>query len=294
MIGAAGYSIRRHVVAAAILAALLASCAGERGKPTRASPSPTTRPAASPDGKAAGAGSTTRAITPLPSPSRIRVKGSPLEPSAIRPTEPGRYTFDESGVKKVKGCFTREEPPPTPTTLVVDPTHGNRQQSIRDQRYPDGRGVLTTRVFEFRGDGVYLAFLRQSQTSPLGTTSTEFEPSPLPLVLPAMPAAGQRWSSTFPSKDGKVTVTTESTVEAVEESVLLGNGNPSPAVRLKGSAHITGESELGPLDIIEDSTTWVSLRARLVVREVIDSRGRAGLCELESHVESLLRSITPA
>lgn len=239
--------------------------------------------------------SPSKKTSPLPSPSPLPVKGSPLAPDALRPADPGRYTFDETGIRKL-GCVP-DEKPATPTTLDVDPADGDRQQSVRDQRYPsDGHGVVGSSVLEFRKDGVYLAHLRQEQTFPLlGTFVTEFEPSPPVLVFPADPKAGQTWSFTLKSKDGKVTVESSNTLESVSDGVPLGGGANIQAMKVRGTSHITGQSELGPLDITDRTVTWISVQARLIVKTIADTSGTAGTCRFDgTHIEAVVRSVTPA
>lgn len=240
--------------------------------------------------------SPSKKTSPLPSPSPLPVKGSPLAPDALRPADPGRYTFDETGIRKL-GCAP-DEKPATPTTLDADPADTDRQQSVRDQRYPsDGHGTVSSSVLEFRKDGVYLAHLRQEQTFPLlgGPFVTEFEPSPPVLVFPADPKAGQTWSFTLKSKDGKVTVESSNTLESVSDAVPLGGGATIAAMKVRGTSHITGQSQLGPLDITDRTVTWISVQARLIVKTIADTSGTAGTCRFDgTHIEAVVRSTTPA
>ncbi|MGH2770216.1 MAG: hypothetical protein ACRDJF_06795, partial [Actinomycetota bacterium] len=186
-----------------------------------------------------------------------------------------------------------ERPAPSPTSLVVEPPDGVRQRSVRDRRSSDGQGSVTSAVLEYRADGIYLASLRQSQTTILGSFEVAFEPSPPPLALPARPEAGQRWSYTATSTDGKVTVRVDNVMEALDEVVTLGDGTPSGALRLLATTHTTGVTPQGSLDLTETSRVRVSVERRMILKEISDSKGRIGLCQLESHVETLLRSTTP-
>lgn len=182
---------------------------------------------------------------------------------------------------------------PSPTSLVVEPPDGNRQRSVRDRRGSDGQGSVSTVVLEYRADGVYLASLQQSQTTVLGSFEVAFEPSPPVLAIPARPVAGQTWSYTVTSTDGEVTVQADNAVETLDEVVTLGDGTPARALRLLATTHTTGVTPQGSLELTDTSRVWVSIEHRMILEEVSDSKGRAGLCQLESHVETLLQSTTP-
>lgn len=286
---------KRLIAALIALVLVLAACKKETTKTTGgATPEPgsTAGAATATSGPAAASGG--KGGSKLPAPSPLPVKGEPLPPDALRPTDAGRYTYDETGIRKL-GCVP-DEKPASPTTLDVDPAQGDRQQSVRDQRYPDGHGIVTNSVLEFRKDGVYLAHLLQTQTFPLlGTFTTEFEPSPPVLVFPANPKVGQRWSFTLKSKDGKVTVESTNILESGGEPVALGGGGSVHAIRVKGNSRVTGESQLGPLDITENTLTWISIEARLIVRTIVDTSGTAGTCRFDgTHIEAVVRSTTPA
>lgn len=281
---------------AAIAVLLLSACKGEETtKKTTSSPGAT---ATSSDGespeaaKSAGPGS---GAGKLATPSSLPAKGQALQPEDVRPADPGTYSFDESGVRKVTGCAP-DEPPATPSTLRVDPADGDRQHSIRDQRYSDGHGIVSNNVLEFRTDGVYLVQVKQTQTFPLlGTFTSEFEPSPPVQVFPANPKVGETWKFTMKSKDGKVNVESSNTLESSGEKVALGGGENLQSARIKGTTHVTGESPLGPMDFTENTTTWVSIEARLIVKTISDASGSVGTCRLDgTHIEAVLRSTTPS
>lgn len=283
------------------LAALLASgCKrAEKTKTTTTGGGPTPASTATPasDNTAGVAGE--KSAAKLPSPSSLPVESRPLAPDALKPTEPGRYIYDETGVRKMTGCGP-DERPATPSSLQVDAAQGSRQQSVRDRRYAsDGHGEVATNVLEFRADGVYLIRSRQDQTFFLGTYSTEFEPSPPVLVFPSDRSVGRTWSFTLKSKDGKLTVDSTSQVEAADEPVALGGGETVNALRMKGTSHVYGQiSGSGPpldADISETSTTWISIPARLIVKTITDASGTVATCRLDgTHIEAVSRSTKPS
>lgn len=289
--------VLRVAVVLAIAAAFLAGCKGrdsEKKTTTGAEASPTASDEASspsaPGVKTSPGSGASKLTTPPP----LQAKGQPLPQNAVRPTDPGGYTYDETGVRKL-GCAP-DEAPASPTTLKVDPPDGDRQHTVRDQRYPDGHGVVTNSVLEYRAEGVFLVQLKQTQTFPfLGTFTSEFEPSPPTLVFPANTKVGQTWKFTLKSKDGKVTVDATNTLESSSENVTLGGGQTIETIRVKGSTHITGESPLGPMDITDNTMSWISVQARLFVKNISDVSGTAGTCRFDgTHIEALLRSTTPS
>lgn len=217
-------------------------------------------------------------------------QGKPLQSEAVQPAAPGSYLYDESGTRSFGGCGP-DGPPPTPTSLRVDPANGDRQQSVRDRRSPEGQGMVVTTVLEYRSDGTYLVYLRQEQQTPAGPSVSEFEPNPPVLALPARPTKGQSWQFSLTSKDGKIQVEASNTIEALDEEVAAGGGRPK-ATRVKRTTRATGQSILGPVDITENAVSWVA--SRLIVKEVSDSSGTVGTCRIESHIEAVIRSTSPS
>lgn len=289
---------------AALLLVVLPACGnkkdakkGAAGKTTttvaRAAASPGADASPGATGAPGGKSGTGSGAAPAPAPTQ----GAPLQANDIRPADPGRYLYNESGNQEINCPPTPPQsgPPPSPTTLTVDPANGNRQQAVRDRRGPNGQGLRITTVFEFRSDGYYLAFLRQEQFTPIGSDTWEFEPNPPVLALPRSPKAGQSWQFSLTSKDGRLKVDVNNTIEAPEENVQLGDGSASPATRIKSTRHATGQSNLGTIDVTENNTTWGSIRDRMIVKEVSDSNGRIGVsCTTTSHVEAVLQSTRPS
>jgi hypothetical protein len=240
---------------------------------------------AGPPTTTSAAGGSTTTVTTTPPPTR----GAPLESGSVRPTRSGTYTFDNVGTTKLRTCFTYDYPTPASSTLKVDPPNGNRQQAVLAND-----DATTTTVLEYQEGGIHLAFLRQEQPTPSGDFVTEFEPVPPVLAVPASPAVGQAWSFTLVSKDGQVTTETTRRIEAVDDRVTLGDGRTMAAVRIRTDARIQGESPFGPLDLRLVSVSHQSGELRLLLRDVTDTTGKVGLCDYDSHVESTLRSSTPA
>jgi hypothetical protein len=283
----------------AVLAVVALVSTGACGKKKNASstksstPSPTA--SASPSPAAAAKPSPTKKAqskSGAPAPAA----GGALAAGAIQPTAPGNYSYNETG----QNSFTcpptpaQTQPAPSPTGLKVDSANGNRQRSVRDRRASNGQGIVITQDYEFRPDGIYLVYLRQEQSTPVGTDTSEFEPNPPVLVLPKSPKQGQSWAFTLTSKDGRIKVEISNTIETPEENVTVANGSTSPSVRLKSTRHATGASNLGQIDITENATIWASLRDRLIPKQISDVNGTVGTCTTSGHVEQLINSTSPS
>lgn len=239
--------------------------------------------------------------TQLPSPSPLQVKGSPLAEGSLKPTAPGKYSADAAGVRKFRDpatsqpCFADDHPISPFATTVFAPD-GGRQGSYGEARYESGFAVQTSTVLEFAPTGVSLVRLRQVQYFPGGLFppfEAEFEPPQPVRVFPANPKAGETWSFHLDSKDNKVHVDSSNKVDGLSDDVALSSGSVK-GVRLKGTSHVTGESPLGPLDLTDTTTTWVSVELRLILKTIADSTGTVGTCKVDgSHLETTLRSTSP-
>lgn len=226
------------------------------------------------------------------SPSPQQPNPSPLAAAAVRPIQAGNYIYDETGMRKFGGCGP-DGPPPTPTSLRVDPANGARQRTVRERTTNQGGDIVTT-DFEYRTDGIYLVYVHTERRTPLGSESNEFEPDPPRFVYPAKPSAGQSWSYSMTSKNGNSKADVKITIEAVDDTAAGGDGKQVKAVRVLRETHATGSSQFGDFDINEKTTTWFGTETRLMVRDVTDANGTAGACAIEIHTESVIRSTTPS
>ncbi|MGH2706541.1 MAG: hypothetical protein ACRDJ4_16080 [Actinomycetota bacterium] len=293
---------RRRALAAMLLVMLAVACSGDRQKtgvrdPRRPPVSPAAAPVASPPASSTPQAASSSPRAPRTEPGAASPGGAPAGSSspaagADAPARPGRYIYDETGVRRIRACFVVDEPAATPTSLRVDPAAGSRQTWVRDRRSALGTGSLTTTTLEFRPDGIFIISLRQLEVAALASSELAFEPALPVLAFPARPVDGQTWSFTLDSKDGRATLSAENAVEAADEPVGLVGGGSARAARIWTSTHLTGPSDQGSLDIRETYASWLSLADRIVVKEVRDTQGRAGVCELSWHLEALLRSLT--
>ena len=208
------------------------------------------------------------------------------EPDAIPPATPGNYVYDNTGHTKITGCTLVEDNAPPPSSVRVDAPAGARQQSVRD----DGQTGTTTTVLEYRADGAYLVSLAQVTQA----FSVEFRPPEPVLAAPRSPVVGQQLHFVLVSTDGKMQADTTITTQALDEAVALGDGSTAAATRALTTAHVTGPSALGNVDLTVNSVGWVAAALRMSVQSVSDTAGTVGLCNIESHIESVLRSGTPA
>ena len=285
--------MRRLGAVSFCLVLLVAGCGDKKAATSsKKSPTPSVAASPSPSPQPAAAASPTRAAQGRAAPAAA--PGAPLQSGSLQPTAPGNYSYNESGQATLNCGTPQTQPAPSPTSLRIDPANGNRQRSVRDRRRPNGQGIVITQDFEFRPDGFYLAYLHQQQSTPIGSDTSEFEPNPPVLAMPRSPKQGQSWNFSLTSKDGRIKVDISNTVEAVEEGVTLANGTTAPASRVKSNRHATGQSNLGGIDITENTTLWVSLRDRLIVKQISDTNGTVGVCTTTSHIEELISSTTPS
>jgi hypothetical protein len=258
--------------------------------PPPPSPSPTLGPSPSPS----PAASPTRSPSPARSAKPPSAKPAPPPASTEKPVTgaapQGTYTFDESGLIKTAGCAANNQAPPTPTRLTVWPLSGARQMFDRDQSGALGVGSSSSTVLEYRDDGAYLVSLHQMLTVLLQSITTDFQPAPPVLAIPARPTAGQTWSFTLTTTDGQIKSDTTNKVEALDEPVTLQSGQVMDTVRISSNAHITGQSSQGSLDVNIVRTNFYARDQHLQVKEVTDTSGRVGLCTLDFHIEAVARS----
>jgi len=223
----------------------------------------------------------TATLKPLPT------QGGTLSRGAVQPAEAGERLYDQTGVTKIRGCFTSDKPPNTPLKLSIEKPSGSRQHLVRDQRDAEGRGEVTTVVVEYREDGTYLAFLRQQTQFPVEST-VEFQPDPPVLLMPAAPKDGFAWTFKLVSTDGAIAVVSDSKIERAEEQVRIGASDIS-TTRASSISRVTGKSSTGTLDLTITATSWYSAARRLDVKSQTFTKGTAGLCEVDSQVDSVMR-----
>jgi hypothetical protein len=152
-------------------------------------------------------------------------------------------------------------------------------------------GSISRIVFEYRDDGAYLVSLHQEQRLNAQTLAFDFAANPPARVIPAFPRVGEVGGFNLTSGNGQVKVSAVITVEALDEPVTLGQGAVLRTVRIKTSSSITGVSPQGSLNLTINRVTWYSPDKHLEIKDVTDTTGTVGLCRVNSHVESLARSV---
>lgn len=253
---------------------------------TETVPGATTTVGSSATSLPAGAPSTTTKSSS--SQTTVTAKGgvTTVPDTSPHPATPGTYTLDNKGATHIRGCFSSDRPAPTPTPMRVDPPAGTRQQFAVGTS-PD---TMTT-ILEFRADGAYLVMLRIEQPQ-LGTI--QFDANPPVLAVPARPTAGTSWKFTLVSNDGKYTAATTNRIEAVDQPVALGDGSTVTTSRLKRDVTLTGQSSFGRVNLRLITVEFDDLAHSLIAKSIADTDGTVGACKVTGHVESTLRSTTPA
>ena len=293
----------RRLVAALVALILLAACGGgedpageatptEPATPTEsASPSPEaaspSAPAPSPSASPTRPAAPRPAPPPPPAPAPAPAAAQP----ATGPAAPGQYVFDETGQIGTQGCLVANQPAPTPTRLNVGGVNGNRQQLDRDQTGSGSVGSVSNIVLEYRDDGAYIVSLRQEQRVNGQVLAFDFQAPGPQRLIPAFPRVGETTAFALTSTNGQVRVDANSTVEAVNENVSLGQGAGLRTVKLRTTSNISGTSPQGSLNLQVTRTSWYSVEKHIEVKDVTDTTGTVGLCRVNFHVESLARSV---
>lgn len=294
----------RRWLACLLSLVLLAACGGGEDPAGEATPtepaSSTATASASPEAPSLSAPA---APSPSASPSRPAApRPAPPPPPAAAPAPaaaqpatgpaaPGQYVFDETGQIGTQGCLVANQPAPTPTRLNVGGVNGNRQQLDRDQTGSGSVGSVSNIVLEYRDDGAYIVSLRQEQRVNGQVMTFDFQaPSPQRLI-PAFPRVGETAGFALTSTNGQVRFDANSTVEAVNENVTLGQGASLLTVKLRTTSNISGTSPQGSLNLQVTRTSWYAVDKHIEVKDVTDTTGTVGLCRVNFHVESLARAV---
>lgn len=292
----------RRWLACLLTLVLLAACGGDEDPAGRATPtepaSPTASASASPEAPSPSAppapspsASPSRPAAPRPAPPPPAAPAPAAAQPATGPAAPGEYVFDETGQIGTQGCLVANQAAPTPTRLNVGGVNGNRQQLDRDQTGSGSVGSVSNIVLEYRDDGAYVVSLRQEQRVNGQVLAFDFQaPSPQRLI-PAFPRVGETTAFALTSTNGQVRVDANSTVEAVNENVTLGQGAGLRTVKLRTISNISGTSPQGSLNLQVTRTSWYAVDKHFEVKDVTDTTGTVGLCRVNFHVESLARAV---
>lgn len=293
----------RRWPAVLLMLVLLAACGGDEEPARRATPTERPSPTASASPETPSPSAPAAAPSPSPSPSRpaTRRPAPPPPPPAAPapaaaqpatgPAAPGQYIFDETGQIGTQGCLVANQPAPTPTRLNVGGVNGNRQQLDRDQTGTGSVGSVSNIVLEYRDDGAYVVSLRQEQRVNGQVLAFDLQAAGPQRLIPAFPRVGEATAFTLTSTNGQVRVDANSTVEAVNENVTLGQGASVRTVRMRTTSNISGTSPQGSLNLQVTRTSWYAVDQHFEVKDVTDTTGTVGLCRVLFHVESLARAV---
>lgn len=286
---------------ALLMVVLMAGCGGEEEPARRATPTASASAPASPSAEVPSPSAPAPAASPSPSPARPAAPRPAAPPPAAPapagalpvtgPAAPGQYVFDEAGEIRTEGCLVANQPPPTQTRLTAGAVNGNRQQIDRDQTGSGTVGSVSNIVFEYREDGVYVVSIRQEQRVNGQVLAFDFQTPTPQRLIPAFPQVGDTGGFSLTSTNGQVRVDAGSTVEAVGENVLLGQGASVRTIKLRTTSSIGGVSPQGSLNLQVTRTSWYDVDKHLEVKEVTDTTGTVGLCRVNFHVESLARAV---
>lgn len=217
---------------------------------------------------------TSTAAPSLTGSSVVAGPATPASPSAPASTAPGQYTYT------AKGTVTVGAPQPVDgtATLTVDPVAGGQQHSVLD-----GDQGRSEQDVVLRADGRFLASL--DLTNP--AFSKQFRPDPPVLLLPDPATVGRSWQWRATSTDGKTTA--EASNRAVRrETVTVGSEQVACTV-VETTLVLSGD-----ITYRGTTTTWVSDRYRLPVKDRTRGGGTVNGVGFRSDISTALQSTRPA
>ena len=193
---------------------------------------------------------------------------------ATASTAAGQYTYTAQGTVTV-GTAT---PVDGTATLTVDPVAGGQQHSVLE-----GDQGRTEQDVVLRGDGRFLASL--DLTNP--AFSKQFRPDPPVLLLPEPATVGRSWQWRATSTDGKTTA--EASNRILRQETLTVNGE-----RVVCSVIETTLALSGDITYRGQTTTWVSDRYRLPVKDRSRGQGTVNGVAFSTDIRTALQSTRPA
>ena len=205
-------------------------------------------------------------------PSGAVSSSGPGQPTAVKGTAPGVYTYDTSG--QVKYGATPQDASGTSTLTIGTLQNGHQHSTLHaDQGDTDEDLVL-------RATGTYLADLN------ISAFQKEFRPSPPVLLFPTPARVGSTWSWSATSTDGKSHVSASNKVDRTE--TLTIGGQKVATVVLQTHLVITGD-----VSYTADVTTWVSTAYRLPVKDHTLAHGTL-VVPFTADITDVMRSVRPA
>lgn len=238
-----------------------ASAAG----PSQVDVAPTNRPApASPT--TTGADTQDGATSPV-------LTSAALAP-ATASTAAGQYTYTAQGTVTVGTAA----PVDGTATLTVDPVTDGQQHSVLE-----GDQGRTEQDVVLRGDGRFLASL--NLTNP--AFSKQFRPDPPVLLLPEPATVGRRWQWRATTTDGKTTA--EASNRILRQETLTVNGERVACTVIETTLALSGD-----ITYRGQTTTWVSDRYRLPVKDRSRGQGSVNGVAFSTDIRTALQSTRPA
>lgn len=146
---------------------------------------------------------------------------------------------------------------------------------------------------ELRPDGVYMVSQRVEQHG-VAASTYEFRPDPPVRVAAFGPAVGSTWSYELTSTDGALRTQVESTLQAVDDEVTLGDTRTVAATRVAATSRTRGTVSGVQVDTTTRTIQWSSRDTYLPVKADAETSGTSGPCRLHRTTHTLLRSIDPA
>src|SRR5438270_12626234 len=123
---------------------------------------------------------------------------------------------------------------PPGSDLTVDAPQGTSQHSRLTTQSDNGGGGSTDTTLDKQSDGAHLVDLTTVNNTPFGPVTIAFHPSPPPRIQPQpLPTGSPAGPFDMTSTDGKTIATVKVTIQAVNESVAIGDGTSVATVRVQ-------------------------------------------------------------
>ncbi|MBC7373766.1 MAG: hypothetical protein H7323_07235 [Frankiales bacterium] len=217
--------------------------------------------------------------TTTAAPDQTRNSGTAAPTTAASTSAPistaaGQYTYT------AKGTVTVGTPQPVDgkATLTVDPVAGGQQHSVLE-----GDQGRTEQDVVLRSDGRFLASL--DLTNP--AFSKQFRPDPPVLLLPAPATVGRSWTWRATSTDSKTNA--EASNQVVRRETLTVNGEKVTCAVVETTLVLSGD-----IAYRGTTTTWVSDRYRLPVKDRSRGSGTVNGVAFSTDITTALQSTRPA
>ncbi|HEX2058823.1 MAG TPA: hypothetical protein VHI71_10705 [Actinomycetota bacterium] len=206
--------------------------------------------------------------------------GSQPQAAAIAPVPEGDHAYATQGQRTINGNTSDL---PNTTTLSAGAPSGEVQRQARDLRDSDGNGVLTETDLHYRGDGVFLSYVKVTSRFQGGLTDVREFRLPRPVLI-APSGGGPGFAQSFTMQGSGTTA--KVAIEAHRwENVAVG-GRQVRTLLVQTNIRFSGA-----LEGYQRSTSWVWPKHLLPLKEQVQMDVRNGPIRLQSSYQAQLKQL---